>query len=152
MKLRMEAVAAKVRELAGEKRQQLAEEWLEKVDYCLGHMDETEFGVDFVRNLEWLLDMGDAKHVLMRDRVVTNTLQLLATELTAVLGRKRSKLHVLADMNVRESLLPAGRWVWRGYHSTMRKTEHGFRVEFSAEKNDCAQEMEGVIAKLTRVI
>ena len=152
IRMRVEAVAAKVREQAGESRQQMAEEWQENMVYALLHMDEQKFGVRYLCYVEWLVDLTKKPIAQVEDKVVMNTLQQLANDLVLVQGKKRSKLQVLSEQNRKETLLPNGIWVWRGHHSRIYKTADGFRVEASIEKYNFAQQMESFINVLSEIM
>lgn len=152
IKLRVEAIAAKVREQAGESRKEKAEEWLENLQYCMKHMDVQAFATTFLCYMEWLADLAKKPVAKSQDKIVNNTILQLAFDLALVQGKKRSKLQMLSEETRKETLLPCGIWVWRGHRCRMYKTSNGVRMEASIDKYNSVQQMESLVGIVREMI
>lgn len=99
------------------KKQEKLGEWMDNLCYVLQHIDEHEFGTRLMYNLLVYCDAVDGSHWEIGNHVVENTELALCVQLDDLLGRRRSRLLDVLQINLRETLLPVGKWLWRSRHS-----------------------------------
>ncbi len=133
----MNHLSAKV----GAKKKEALSEWNEKVAYCLRHMDLDEYGRDMLHNLMVFCGAIEAKRIEIDNRIVVNTEYALCVQLKEIMGVKRSRLQDIVDVDVRDTLLPRGQWLWRGYRSYVRRTHHGLELRLIAETHGDQQDL-----------
>lgn len=145
---RVEAVEAELKLRTKGKKEKAVAKWMSDLRYSLGHMDESEYGFGFLRNIEAYLDIHDDEYVEIADRVVNNTLFELCNRLEELLKLPASKLTKLVKRDVRETLLPESRWLYRGWRCYLKRNKHSFTVQMVAEQHAYEQDIEIMLDKL----
>ena len=135
-----------------EKKQGKLQEWMDDLGHCLRHMDEAEYGRDFLHNLMAFCGAAEGKRMPIDNRVVENTEYCLCSRLGEIMGMRRHRLQDIVRVDGRETLLPEGRWLWRGYRSYVCRCKHGVEMRLIAEKNGDEQGLDTMLSKMMEAV
>lgn len=135
-----------------EKKMEQVSAWLDKLYYCLNHCDENEYGEPLLQNIMVFLDLSKTARKEIDDRVVTNTEYVLCAELQQILGGRKQKLQDIIKVASKDTVLPGGKWMWRGYRAYVKRNRHSLTVQFVAEKNGDKLDIDSVMGDIMEAI
>jgi len=134
MKFEIDYLVSGLKKKVAEKKMEALTKWIEKLNWCLERMDEVEYGRDFLHNITVSAGLSQENYKEINDRIVNNTQVQMCRELADIMGVKRHPVLQMMAENVKETVMPDGKWMLREYRLFMCKNKHSVTFQVVNEK------------------
>lgn len=133
-----------------QRKQEVATQVVNDIRYAVDHMDETEYGIDFIHNLAVATGVVDGEYNKIEDGIVRNTQRELIGRIQSLTNGRRQKDPDCTQK--KDTLLPGSEWVYRGLWSFVRRCKHNFTVHFKCGKHGSVPHFEEVAKRMQELI